>query len=569
MSAPSNKGARNNEAILIWSIIGAVVFVLAVFFAGFSLSRVLVGEAVPTSNPVEAIIGTATGEYSWSVLATVVSVVAVVLVVALAVVLWRFLRRGRGKRSRVDPAAAHMASGGDLSPLMERQSRAKAEQMGVDAPGLPIGLTMQGKGLYSSWEDMCIDIWGPRTGKTTSRAIPGILAAPGAVLGTSNKRDLVDATRGPRSEVGEVWVFDPQAVAEEAPSWWWNPLSYVTDEVKAQKLAGHFASGSRPAGARADAFFDSAGKDLLSGFLLAAALDKQPITRVYRWLTRESDDEAVGILRDGGYVQMAQSVDGVIQSPDKQRGGVFGTARQMASCLTNRGVLRWITPDGDRDARPQFDPATFVQGRNTLFALSKEGAGTAGPLVTALTVATVEAGEELAVRQGGRLRLPMVGMLDEAANVCRWADLPDLYSHYGSRGIVLCTILQSWSQGVDVWTESGMRKLWSAANVKVYGGGVAEAGFLKDMSELVGTYRYSTVSRSSSRQGVSRSWDDDKRESILEVSDLSSMPRGRALLFASGIRPAMIRTQPWMIGPDAEAIRGSIREHAPKDEAAV
>ena len=65
----------------------------------------------------------------------------------------------------------------------------------------------------------------------------------------------------------------------------------------------------------------------------------------------------------------------------------------------------------------------------------------------------------------------MLGVLDEAANVCRWKELPNLYSHYGSRGIVLMTILQSWSQGVDVWGQSGMRKLWSAANVAVYGGG--------------------------------------------------------------------------------------------------
>ncbi|MEK8229329.1 TraG/TraD/VirD4 family protein [Oerskovia sp. M15] len=61
-------------------------------------------------------------------------------------------------------------------------------------------------------------------------------------------------------------------------------------------------------------------------------------------------------------------------------------------------------------------------------------------------------------------------MLDEAANVCRWRELPNLYSHYGSRGIVLDTVLQSWSQGVEVWGESGMKKLWSASNVKVYGG---------------------------------------------------------------------------------------------------
>ncbi|GAA1979560.1 hypothetical protein GCM10009718_15440 [Isoptericola halotolerans] len=91
----------------------------------------------------------------------------------------------------------------------------------------------------------------------------------------------------------------------------------------------------------------------------------------------------------------------------------------------------------------------------------------------------VEAAEELAARSaGGRLATPLLGVLDEAANVCRWRELPNLYSHYGSRGIVPMTILQSWSQGVEVWGESGMKKLWSASNVKVYGGGVSEVAFL-------------------------------------------------------------------------------------------
>ena len=128
-----------------------------------------------------------------------------------------------------------------------------------------------------------------------------------------------------------------------------------------------------------------------------------------------------------------------------------------------------------------------MQSRDTLYSLSKEGKGTAGPLVTALTAATVEAAEELATTQpGGRLAVPLLGVLDEAANVCCWHGLPDLYSHYGSRGIVLMTILQSWSQGVEVWGRDGMRKLWSAFNIAVYGGGVKEPEFLGEFSRMVG-----------------------------------------------------------------------------------
>ncbi|WP_344724961.1 TraG/TraD/VirD4 family protein, partial [Agrococcus terreus] len=174
----------------------------------------------------------------------------------------------------------------------------------------------------------------------------------------------------------------------------------------------------------------------------------------------------------------------------------------MAAALANSGITDWITPQSADDPRPQFDPYDFVRtATGTLYSLSKEGQGTAGPLVTALTVAVVEAAETIAssttdaaATGDGRLKTPLVGVLDEAANVCRWSDLPDLYSHFGSRGIVLMTLLQSWSQGVDVWGESGMKKLWSAANVKLYGGNVAEDEFLNSLSNMIGTWDKETRS---------------------------------------------------------------------------
>ena len=58
-----------------------------------------------------------------------------------------------------------------------------------------------------------------------------------------------------------------------------------------------------------------------------------------------------------------------------------------------------------------------------------------------------------------------------------------MYSHFGSRGIVVDTLLQSWSQGTARWGDAGMKKLWSAANVAVYGGGVKEKEFLSLLSE--------------------------------------------------------------------------------------
>ena len=101
----------------------------------------------------------------------------------------------------------------------------------------------------------------------------------------------------------------------------------------------------------------------------------------------------------------------------------------------------------------------------------------------------------------------MVCALDEAANVVKWPDLPRLYSHYGSRSIILMTILQSYNQGVGVWGKEGMELLWSAAAVVVYGGGVRDNDMLERLEKLVGDYEEweQSVSHSEGTRSVSSS----------------------------------------------------------------
>lgn len=42
------------------------------------------------------------------------------------------------------------------------------------------------------------------------------------------------------------------------------------------------------------------------------------------------------------------------------------------------------------------------------------------------------------------------------------------------------------------------------------------------------------------------------------------MPKGRAVLLASGSRPTLIRTRPWMTGRHADVVRASIAAHDPQ-----
>lgn len=548
--------------------VGGALVLCGLLWVAVAVGAAVAGQPHP-GNPIALPIELARGRQRWPGWpSTAVAAVEVIVAVVLATVAVRLRERGVGRRRPVDQAARHMGRRSDLHALTAAGVQASAQRLLGSASteagrnGTLLGRMVRGGSwLYASLEDTLAAIWGPRTGKTTSLVIPMVLAAPGAVLTTSNRRDVLDATRLPRSRSGEVWVFDPQAVAGEEPTWWWDPLETVTTVTEARKLGGHFAAASRPPDAKRDAFFDPAGEDLLANLLLAAAVSGGTLLTVYEWLTDPVDRAPERALRAAAHHLPARAVAGVISSPEKLRGSVYATAMQMASCLIEPGVTRWVTPPAR--SLPQLHPEEFAASTDTLYALSREGEGTAAPLVTALCAAVLEAAERLAARSAhGRLPVPLVAALDEVANVCRIRALPDLYSHYGGRGIILLAVLQSWSQGVEVWGEKGMAKLWSSANIKTYGGGVSEPAFLDTISRLVGDRDVSTRSTSWSR-GVRSTSYATRRDRVLDVAQLGSLPRGRAVLIASGLPPTLIKPMPWHAGPHAAEVRASLAQHDP------
>lgn len=570
-----------------WLVLGATVLALVAVVAAVLASARLGGAQL--TDPAAYLVGLVTGESRWpGWRATAILALTGAAVAGLAVVVWRVVRRQDPRRvSRVDARAHSMATTADLAGMLPEGASADAARLNSTAAGAGVPVAQHvpsWRPLLSSYEWVQSWILGPRAGKTTCVVTRQICETNGPVVATSNKRDVVDLTRLPRLELGHCWVFDPQDLIGEPAAWWWNPLTFVTSVDRADELAGLFASSSAEEGARADAYFEPEGTNYLSSLLLAAATSREPITVIYEWMTDSSDPTPIDVLQVSGYGTAAAAVEGVARMPEEQRAGVVGTARKMVDWLRNPAILRWITPDGPEDPRSQFDPAQFVQTRQTLYLISREGAGTARAVTAALAVAAMRAGEHLAGRSaGGRLPLPLNVVLDEAANVVRWKELPDMYSHFGSRGILLSTFFQSWSQGCRAYTEAGMRTLWSASNIRVVGAGVAEPEFLENWSRLIGDHDVVSKDRSvapasrdsgilGSRVTISSRL---RRERIFEAAELAALPAGRAVMLASGAPAALIRLVHWSEAPYADTIRasqqhfGEVRLDASTEAAAV
>src|SRR6185295_9442844 len=99
---------------------------------------------------------------------------------------------GQARRAgRVAPACCR-GKGGPASATLARQRPAA---LAMSDCGVTLGRHLPGHALLlSSWEDVILAIFAPRSGKTSAVAIPAVLNAPGAVVATSNKADLYLAT---------------------------------------------------------------------------------------------------------------------------------------------------------------------------------------------------------------------------------------------------------------------------------------------------------------------------------------------------------------------------------------
>lgn len=550
----SQPGSSETPWLILTSILAlGMLAVMAWIGAGTLDPTVPTGDGNSVNVMVDQITGTAPVGQTQLFLFLAAMVLAVIV---LAVLVWAVARQ-RKSRSRVDHLAGRMAKAKDFDSLTAEAAardahRLRAQKAGI---GVPLAkLVQNGKRLYASWEWVQIWLMGPRAGKTSCVCVPQLLETQGPAIATSNKRDIVDLTRGPRSRTGVVWVHDIQGIIGEEPTWWWNPLSFVTSMERAEALTDIFITSATSAGATQDAYFESDGKRLLSHMFYAAAVADRPITEVFTWAQDPDDKTPRNLLYEHGHPALAESLGKIQTLTPKQRDGVYGTMRPWVNVLSYERVIPWIRDTGQL-GRAEFNHQRFATTTDTLYLISKEGAGTARAITAALAVAVLtEAEETAALQPGGRLSPPMTGVLDEVANVVRWRQLPDVYSHYGSRGIVLSSFFQGWDQGLEAFGEKGMKKLWSAANIRVAGSGLSDSTFLPFLSQLVGDH--DVIRRTSSTQKGGRSVSTSvQREHILDVSDLAALPRGRAILTSSGMPAGLVELEHFSSKPygnDAE-----------------
>src|ERR1700722_18325827 len=140
----------------------------------------------------------------------------------------------------------------------------------------------------------------PRSGKTSTLVVPNVLAAPGPVLVTSTKPDVLAATIASRSQIGRCWLLDPTgsvALPAGADLVRWSPVQASVSWEEALVTARVMTAAARPYGSHGEsAHWTERAEALLAPMLHASAIAGGGIREVVGWALRHDIHTPMAVL---------------------------------------------------------------------------------------------------------------------------------------------------------------------------------------------------------------------------------------------------------------------------------
>ncbi len=415
---------------------------------------------------------------------------------------------GAAPRARHD----HDGVGGHRGPLA-----AVRATVGVVDGGVYLGSGSLGP-VWATTEQAVLVLGPPRSGKTSSIVIPTILGAPGAVVSTSTKPDVLRATAPARATVGPCLLYDPSGTVDTPRGVRrvrWSPVQSCRTWDDALLVSRSLVGATRPgAGARDGA---SPGADhwteraeaLLAPALHAAALDGAGLETVLSWVDRRNAATALGILDRNGATRPGDLLAGIAATDPREQSGIWSTASGVLAAYRSEAALATTVA-------PDFDAGAFCDSSATLYICATgRHQALAAPLVVGLITdirsaayarsASAPAGGSAARGDASVTGLgrpaPVVLALDEVANIAPIPDLPGLVSEGAGQGLLTLACLQDLSQARSRWggAADGFFSLFGTTVVLP---GIGDVRTLEAISSLAGEEEVRTRSVSAPVPGA-------------------------------------------------------------------
>lgn len=570
---------RNSKNQLLG--LGCVVAALVGITLVLQVSAWWAQTPAPNINPLAGILQIILGRVK---VPTVTWVLIVLLVVAALVVYLRLSdpsdqTSGRGhmvkymnvkdrlgkdqavKTARTTLAATYTPMSSDPD-----EARAQAEDYAAKIPAEMLVTRLgklDGHNVYSQSEDSKLVIAPPREGKTNLLAAELILDAPGAVLGTTTKVDLVYATVVHRQRLGKVFVLDLENISGWPEKLRWNPVVGCEDFETALRRGQAWVGAKPVTGATNADFFNSRAAQILSRLLHVAAISGGSIREVARWAANLQGTELDNVLQD--YQDKLE--DGVAYDLradiTSQAGETLDSVRQ-----TIAGILEPVATQRVRDFMTppkgeEFNIEQFLMGQNTLYLVCDEEIGVdTSPIVSMFAAEVYNTARRLSQEAGGRFWPAVRFVLDELATTAALPKMEKIMADSGGRGIEIWAFVQALSQLHHRWGKENGDTIYGAANVKYFLPGL-NYDTVKPISDLIGTYQKKRMSYTQQYGGYNSGWggrsggsssSSTEEKPILEPRDITKLKSRHAIVQYRNLTPLELVLTPWWEREDAKQL---------------
>ncbi|MCP3425172.1 TraM recognition domain-containing protein [Rothia sp. AR01] len=449
-----------------------------------------------------------------------------------------------------------------IDPSKPKEERKRLEKVVDEIPPqmlvTELGIA-QGKKLYGQSEESKLIYAIPRSGKTAYLAAGWVIDAPGAVITTSTKADILDITAAPREQKGGLaWAFDLMGISGWHRKAMWNPVVGSEDIEVALRRGKAWGSAQPMKGVKGGDWFNSRAGNILGRMLFTAAISDKSMEDVKQWGNNLMDPEPVELLRQHQTVPGARDALSYLQGMQSGDNGEGNFAVQSAlSELLEPLALPRVMEQLTCRAEDAFDIAAFLSSHDTLILLAdpSENNG-AGPITSMFASEVLDEAKRQAIsRPGGRFWPPFRAVLDEAANLAAFPKMGSLVTDSGGRGIELSVFVQEASQLKDRWGDAQAKEIANAANVKYYFPGMGVTDETRELSDLMDTYDRKTRSTTSQANGGRSVQVGTQKEQVMTPKQINEIAKGTAILRYANLTPLQVKLTGYWQREDGKEIQ--------------
>lgn len=398
--------------------------------------------------------------------------------------------------------------------------------------------------LWVGLEEGILIFGVPRSGKSQYLAAL-ILNAPGTVVATSLRGDLIKLTARFRSSRGPVHFFDPANAGGQGHTFMWAPIAGAEDSNRAIARATALTSAVQSDDVKNSSYWAAAAARWLQSLLHAAAIGNHTMADVYRWALDDEDATPIRVLETtpGAFKPFITTLRKSLALPEDQRKSVQDQMLHALGFMADKGIAAAM----DTHAGQQADIDDLVTTVSTLYLVGDDQAHSAvAPLFACLLGEIRDRARVIAEQRAtNRLDPPLSMVLDEVGNLAP-VPLKTWSASASGSGILLFPAVQSPADLRVRWGEDEAEAIEANFTTRMVFGALGSPGRLDGIAALCGTRRAFATTTSTGSDGVLSRTRAEVELPVATATDVRRLPRGYALILHRAAAATVVRVpQMW------------------------